>query len=187
MMSLSGDEIVMTPIGSLGPIDPQMAGVPVAAILGGFREAQERLASGDVKALRAYGPLLQKLDLHVLEMCRMADELARDLAVTWLSKYMLRCDRDDPRVEAIVKFFADAEIHKTHSRSVDRQRAREVGLKVKYVEEAGESLPELIQSLYNQYEMAFDKTGFSKFFENTYGVNWGRMHIVTPALHPQLQ
>jgi hypothetical protein len=171
MMAFSGDEIVMAPMGSLGPIDPQISGVPVAAILGGFLDAQERLAKGDIKSLRAYGPLIQKLDLHLLEMCRMANELSRDLAECWISEYMLKCRREDPRVREIVEFFSSAENHKTHSRSVSREKAESVGLVVKSTEEAG--INDLVQSLFNQYEVAFDKSNFVKFYENVYGVNWG--------------
>lgn len=180
MMAFSGDEIVMAPMGSLGPIDPQIAGVPVAAILGGFIDAQERLAKGDIKSLRAYGPLIQKLDLHLLEMCRMANELSRELAETWISNYMLKCNRDDSRVGRIVEFFSSSENHKTHSRSVSREKAESVGLVVKSTEEIG--INDLVQSLFNQYEVAFDKSSFVKFYENGYGVNWGTsLQIVPPG------
>ena len=183
MMTFSGDEIVMAPMGSLGPIDPQIDGVPVAAILGGFLDAQERLAKGDIKSLRAYGPLINKLDLHLLEMCRMANELSRELAESWISEYMLKCKRDDPRVREVVEFFASAENHKTHGRSVSREKAQSVGLVVKCTEEYG--INELVQSLFNQYEVAFDKSNFVKLYENVYGVNWGTgLQIVQPNQAP---
>ena len=59
----------------------------------------------------------------------------------------------------------------THSRSVSREQAESVGLVVKSTEEPG--INDLLQSLFNQYEMAFDKSNFVKFYENAYGVNWG--------------
>ena len=52
-----------------------------------------------------------------------------------------------------------------------RRRAESVGLVVKSTEEAG--INDLVQSLFNQYEVAFDKSNFVKFYENVYGVNWG--------------
>ena len=101
----------------------------------------------------------------------MANELSRELAESWISEYMLKCRRDDPRVRDIVEFFSNAENHKTDSRSVSREKAESVGLVVKSTEEAG--INDLVQSLFNQYEVAFDKSNFVKFYENVYGVNWG--------------
>ena len=101
----------------------------------------------------------------------MANELSRELAESWISEYMLKFRRDDPRVREIVEFFSSAENHKTHSRSVSRETAESVGLVVTSTEEA--NINDLVQSLFNQYEVAFDKSNFVKLYENVYGVNWG--------------
>jgi len=37
-----------------------------------------------------------------------------------------------------------------------------------------EGLADLLRSLYNQYELWFDKTPFYKVFQNVRGINWGR-------------
>ena len=113
----------------------------------------------------------------------MANELSRELAESWISEHMLKCRMDDPRVGAAVEFFSSAENHKTHSRSVSREKAESVGLVVKISEEAG--IDGLVQSLFNQYEGAFDKSTFVKFCENVYGVNWGTsLRIVQPSQVP---
>jgi len=44
LMCLAGDEILMLPEGTLGPIDPQLNGVPARAILRGFERLETRLA-----------------------------------------------------------------------------------------------------------------------------------------------
>ena len=56
LMCLSGDEILMLPEGTLGPIDPQINGVPTRAILRGFERLEARLAKEGPKALTAYVP-----------------------------------------------------------------------------------------------------------------------------------
>ena len=58
-MCLAGDEILMLPEGTLGPIDPQLNGVPARAILRGFERLEKRLAEEGAKALTVYVPLLQ--------------------------------------------------------------------------------------------------------------------------------
>ena len=56
LMCFAGDEILMLPEGTLGPIDPQLNGVPARAILRGFERLEERLANEGPKALTAYVP-----------------------------------------------------------------------------------------------------------------------------------
>jgi hypothetical protein len=86
---------------------------------------------------------------------------------------MLGLDEGDPKIGEIVDFFFNYDVHKSHGRSINRDRAREQGLKVANLEEI-EGLTDLVRSLYNQYEIWFDKTPFYKMFENAHGIGWGR-------------
>jgi hypothetical protein len=173
LLCFSGDELIMDSPATLGPIDPQLNGIPVRAILRGFETIEERLKSEGPRALTAYMPLISKYDLHIFEMCKSAQELSKELARKWLSTYMLHCDADDPRVRDIVEFFSNYDVHKSHARAINRERARELGLKVTYVETIT-GLAELVRSLYNQYEIFFDMAPFFKLFENRWGIGWGR-------------
>lgn len=174
LICFSGDEIVMDSLATLGPIDPQINGIPARAILRAFETIEQRLKDEGPRALTAYMPLILKYDLHILEICKSAQELSKELARNWLSTYMLKCAEDDPRLTEIVEFFSSYDIHKSHGRSIDRGKARELlGPTVINVEEI-EGLADLVRSLYNQYELWFDKTSFYKVFENAWGINWGR-------------
>jgi len=173
LICFSGDEIIMDSRATLGPIDPQINGVPARAILRAFENVEKRLIKEGPRALTPYMPLLSKYDLHILEICKSAEDLSKELAQTWLSTYMLGDSKDDFQIKEIVDFFSDYDIHKSHGRSIDRGKARELGLKVINVEEIS-GLSSLVRSLYNQYELWFDKSPFYKMFENGYGINWGR-------------
>lgn len=173
LMCFAADEILMDPLGTLGPIDPQINGVPARAILRAFETIEQRLKAEGPRALTAYMPLISKYDLHLLEICKSAQELSEELANTWLRSFMLKCGEDDPRPAKIVEFFASYDVHKSHGRSIDRGKARELGLKVTNVEEIP-GLADLVRSLHNQYELWFDKTPFYKMFEDARGTNWGR-------------
>jgi hypothetical protein len=173
MMAFSGDEIVMDALGTLGPIDPQINGIPARAILRAFEEVEKRLKAEGPSALTAYMPLLSKYDLHTLEICKSAEELSKELARRWLGAYALKCDEQDERVKTVVEFFGNYDAHKSHGRSIDREKARELGLPVTYTEEA--KLSDLVRSLRNQYELFFDKSAFYKLFEDARGTSWGRV------------
>ncbi len=173
LLSFSGDEIIMGPMATLGPIDPQVNGIPARAILRGFERVEERLKEKGPQALTAYMPLLSKYDLPTLEICRSLQELSEELARTWLSTYMLKCPETDPRIDETVSFFSNYDMHKSHGRSIDRDRARSMNLKIVNLEDKPE-LADLIFSLLNQYELWYDKSPFYKTFENSYGICWGR-------------
>jgi hypothetical protein len=187
LMCFSGDEIIMDMLGTLGPIDPQINGVPARAILRAFETIEKRLKDEGPRALTAYMPLISKYDLHILEICKSAQELSKELAQRWLSSFMLKCAEDDPNIAKIIGFFSDYDTQKSHARSIDRKKAKELGIKVSNVEDI-RGLADLVRSLKNQYELWFDKTAFYKVFENGHGINWGRQSqtitLQLPALVP---
>lgn len=151
LMCFSGDQIIMDSVGTLGPIDPQINGVPARAILRGFEAALERLKSEGPQALTGYMPLLSKYDLHILEICKSAQELANELARNFLSSYMIKGGNDNSVITGIVQFFSDYDVHKSHGHSIGRVQARALGLKV-VDSESINGLADLVRSLYNQYD-----------------------------------
>lgn len=183
LLCFSGDEIIMDLPGTLGPIDPQINGVPAHAIRKAFETVKDLLKEEGPKALTAYMPLIMKYDLHIFEICRSAEELSKELARTWLSTLMLKCSESEPKVNKIVEHFSNYDIHNSHERSINRAKARQLGLKIVYVEEI-QDLEGLVRGLCNQYEYWFDKTEFIKVFENSRGINWGRMQKLVPVVTP---
>jgi hypothetical protein len=173
LMCLSGDKIIMDSLSTLGPIDPQLNGIPTRAILRSFEHVKEILAKEGPQFLPAYLPLLNKYDLYTLEICRSVEQLSAELAGVWLSKYMLKCERTDERVVKLVEYFGSYDLHKSHSRTIDRTTAAGLGLEIEKAETV-DGLGDLVRSLRNQYELWFDKTPFYKMFENARGINWGR-------------
>jgi hypothetical protein len=189
LVSFSGDSVVMSSMATLGPIDPQVNGIPARAILNAFATLEARLAREGPKALAAYVPLIAKYDLHLLEICKTAEELSKELAGSWLSQYMLKCPADDPRITSIVDYFASYDEHKSHSRSIDREKSKELGLAIENAEDTA-GLADLIRSLHNQYAFWFDKTPFVKMFEDARGICWGRQQqnvSVQPPFGPAPQ
>ena len=173
LMCFSGNKILMLPEGTLGPIDPQLNGIPARAILRSFETLEERLAKEGAKALTAYVPLLQKYDLHLLEQCRSAQQLSEELARTWLSKYSMR-NHDKTQIDSVVDYFGNWDLHKSHGRSIDATACQNIG--VPSVILKGDAA-NLVRSLFHQYALFFDKTPFYKVFENSAGIAWGRQQV----------
>lgn len=184
LICLSGNEILMDNLGTLGPIDPQIGGVPARTIIRAFENIEKRLKVEGPAALSAYLPLLKNYDLHTLEICKTAQDLSEELARTFLSRYMLNCPEQDPRVVKIVDDLSNFDKNKSHARSIDRGSAREMGIIVSDIESI-DGLQPLVRSLYNQYELFFNKTGFYKLYENSRGINWGRQTQQVRFLVPE--
>ena len=177
LMCFSGDQILMLPEGTLGPIDPQINGVPGRAILRAFETLEKRLAEEGAKALTAYVPLLQKYDLHLLEQCRSAQQLSEELARSWLTQYAMQ-KSDEKQIDDAVQFFANWDLHKSHGRSIDAAMSQKIGIPAQILDG---HLADLVRSLFHQYVVFFNKTPFYKLFENSAGINWGHQRI-TPTI-----
>jgi len=115
-------------------------------------------------------PLLEKYDLHIFEICKSAESLSEELATTWLNRY---CVNEEAKCREIVEYFYNYDERKSHARTINRKKGKELGLNIKCTEDI-EGLSDLVRSLYNQYLLWFDKTAFCKLFENSKGISWSR-------------
>lgn len=172
LLCFSGDEILMGTTSTLGPIDPQINGRPARAIIRGVEKVDQKLKEEGPESLPAYLPLLSQYTLDLLEICMSSQELAEELAKDFLSDYMLR-DSSPEKVKTCVQYFSNYDLHHSHSRGIYRRKAREQGLKITDIEE-NKQFADLVKSLYNQFDLWFDRTPFVKMFENASGVSWGR-------------
>lgn len=91
MIALSCKEILMGKHSNLGPIDPQLRGVPCQSVLEEFRLAKE-----EVKANPVIAPLWQtiigKYHPTFLIECKHANDWSEQLAEEWLTRNMCNGD-----------------------------------------------------------------------------------------------
>src|SRR5690606_33670691 len=85
MLALSGNEIILHPSATLGPIDPQVTqpphvfNAPTRSIIRGFSRVRARLKKEGPEALPAYIPMIEKYSIHLLEQCSDFEKLSREL------------------------------------------------------------------------------------------------------------
>jgi hypothetical protein len=185
MISLSGNEILMDNRASLGPIDPQIGGIPARSILNGFNAVRDILKTQGAAALPAYLPLIQKYDLHIFEICKDAEERGKQLVADWLKLYMFDGDADkEEKAKKIVSFFADYDTHKSHARPIFFTDATNIGLKVS---ELTGDLKEKVWDLYLHIKILFDISTNVKIYENSKGINWGKQFNQMNAVRLPIQ
>ncbi len=172
MLALSGNYIVLHPSAILGPIDPQINGVPARSIKRGFEKAKERITKEGPEALPAYIPLIEKYSLELLELCDDSEKLSKELVSTWLKKYMFKGEKNVGRkIQKAVKYFSDYDTHLMHSRPLPIDKLAEFNLKI---ELADDTLQDLLWESYILLNSFFNVSPFVKLYESAHGVSWGK-------------
>lgn len=192
LISFAGDEILMDDRSTLGPVDPQLLfrdpntgesqAVPAQAITLGFQRSIAALKDAPPEVLKAYLPMLNKLNLHLLEICKSAEALTTTLSGELLRNYMFKGLADAAeRAAKITEFFSKHESTLSHRRGIGIAKAQELGLKI-FDMRSAPKLRQAIWQLYCQVEFFIDlSTDTSKFYENAYGVSWRRRFQVLQA------
>ena len=182
MMALSGNEIIMHPSASLGPIDPQINGTPARALRRGFDKAREALKNEGPESLPAYIPLIEKYSLELLEICEDYERLSKELVTLWLTEYMFGGEQVGETIITAVDFFASYDEHKTHSRSLTFGRVKHLGLNISLADGELRSLLREAHILLNGF---FSITPFIKVYEDSNGLSWGRQFQIITQQQPQ--
>ena len=172
MLALSGNHIILHPSAILGPIDPQINGIPARSIKRGFEKAKERIAKEGPEVLPAYIPLIDKYSLDLLELCEDSEKLSKELVSTWLKKYMFNGEKNVGRkIRKAVSYFSDYDTHLMHSRPLPLDKLAEFDLKI---ELADDTLQDLLWESYILLNGLFNVSPFVKLYESAHGVSWGK-------------
>jgi hypothetical protein len=171
MLALSGNKIILHSSATLGPIDPQINGMPARSIRRGFDKVRDLLQREGPDALPAYIPLIEKHSLEILELCDDSLQLSKDLVSEWLGEYMFAGKEATETIEGAVEFFSSYDTHKTHSRPLMFNKLKNLGLEISIAEPP---LSELMREAYILINAFFMHTAFVKVFENGHGLAWGR-------------
>lgn len=179
MLALSGNKILMDDRSELGPTDPQVIipvpggimFVPAKSILNGFNKAKLIIESEGTDSLPAYLPMLNKYDLHLLEICETSLKLAEELVREWLKKYMFEGKKEKEELaKEISGHFLEHDDHKSHARPITISKAKEWGLIIEDMRDNKE-LRDKVWKLYCSIELFFDRSTAVKLYENAYGTS----------------
>jgi hypothetical protein len=182
MLALSGDSITLHPSATLGPIDPQINGIPARSIVRGFEKAKEKIAEEGPKSLPAYIPLIEKYSLDLLELCEDSEKLSQKLVSTWLNKYMFKGTTDSKaKANQVAKYLSDYDRHLLHSRPIPVEKLIKMGIKIHI---ADIELQSLLWEAYVLLNGLFEKTSFVKIYESNYGISWGNQ-LISNFVQPQ--
>lgn len=193
MLACAADEIIMGKHSFIGPIDPQVIvytrlgrrAIPAQAIIEQFERAKKECKE-DPKNLGVWLPIIEQYGPALIVECEHAIDLSKNLVLEWLTKYMFKNDNSEEIVKKVAETLANHSLFKSHRRHIDREQAKEIGLKITDLEDDNR-LQDLVLSVFHATTHTFDGTRAVKIIENHVGKAFIKHQIVIPAQPPKPQ
>lgn len=176
MLACSCKEIIMGLHSSIGPIDPQMAGLPAHGIVDEFQKAAEEIKADPAK-IPVWQPIIAKYTPTLIGECQNAITLSHDLVHQWLVTGMFAgTKRPGPKARAnkVMTHLASHALTLTHARHIGFHEAKAIGLKVTALEEDDE-LQDAVLTVHHLCEQTITQTGVMKLIENQDGVTFAQV------------
>lgn len=171
LIALSCKEIVMGRQSSLGPVDPQIGGMPAQGILEEFNLAASEIAR-DPSRIHLWQPVIAKYWPTLITSCQHAIDWSDTLLRRCLTNCMLK---DEPaatrseKIEKVADLLGKQSTSKSHNRHISPDVATSLGMKVVRLEDDN-ALQDLVLTLHHALTITFAHTGAVKIIENQKGV-----------------
>lgn len=168
MIACTCKSIIMGKQSNLGPIGPQLGGLPAAAVK---KEIERAIA--EIKAsperLQFWQFVLSKYTPTFIGQCEQAVIMAAEFVRDRLLDNMLK---DDPeatqKADAIVTGLSDVDDNKSHARHIHIDKCEALGLKIERLEDDQE-LQEAVLTVHHCFMHSLGESGAAKMVENQNG------------------
>lgn len=162
LIAMSCREILMGRESSLGPIDPQLGGIPCQGMLDEFDKAVNDIASRP-SSLGLWQSIIGKLNPTFITNCENSIKWSKELAKSFLLK-----NNPELNIDNIYEVFLNHQHSYSHSRHIPKEQCKAAGLKIVDLE-SDQNLQDAVLSLHHCYMILFDKITCSKVVENQIG------------------
>ncbi len=172
MLCCIGKEIVMGKHSNIGPVDPQFGGTPCYGVIQEFEKAKQEIQDNP-NTIPIWQMIISKYHPTFIGQCYRAIELSKDLIQEWLMNgEMFKEYSEDERkrkIDKIVEYLNNNENTKIHSRHISNLKAKELGLKIKDLEE-DDNFQDAVLSIHHCYMHTFSNSNAVKIIENQNGI-----------------
>ncbi len=172
MMACSCKSILMGKQSNLGPIDPQLGGVPAYGVLDEFEEAIEGIDKNPA-SLELWKVIISKYHPTYLGECKKAIEWSHEIVVEWLQRCMLKAEHNKIELsQSIAENLADHDRHKAHNRHITVQKCKDMGLKIEMLED-NQAIQDTVLSIHHSFMYSLDAAAdIVKIVENQNGIRF---------------
>ena len=170
-MACSCSTIVMAKHSSIGPIDPQIRGVPAKGVIEEFKKAYEEIKKEPAKK-HVWAPILAKYSPTFIGNCENAIAWSEQFARDRLSDNMF-WRKDKKPIDKIIKELTEYDNVKLHERQIGYKEALKIGLTIDLLEDDPE-FQDLVLTAHHCYVHTLSNTNCFKIIENNNGAAFVR-------------
>ena len=137
MLACACESILMGKHSSIGPVDPQINGIPCVGVVEEVRKAYSEIVK-DQRAAFVWNPILGRLSPSFLQQCEWAIQSSKSFLKKALEDGMLRnvpAKEKDDAVKRITERLTDLSHNKSHDRHIHCQECSEIGLNIEMLED----------------------------------------------------
>ena len=171
MIALSAKSIVMGKHSSLGPIDPQIMGMPAHGVVEEFNTAVEQIKEDEAN-VSVWQPILAKYPPTFIGEAQKAIVWAERMVKEWLIDGMF-ASAEDPAAAAdvIVAELGSHALTLSHDRHIPAEKATSIGLKIEMLED-DEHLQDAVLTVHHACIQTLAETPAFKIIENHNGIGF---------------
>lgn len=168
MIACACKEIVMGNHSNLGPIDPQVHGLPAQSIIEEFNYAASQIVS-DPNYAHVWRPIIEKYHPTLLTSCVHAMSWSREMVTRWLETGMFKESGHAKEMATnVTNVIADHANQKTHSRHISRDELKRLGLVIADLE-SDKLFQDFVLSIHHCFIHVMSSKNITKVIENHQG------------------
>jgi hypothetical protein len=165
MLACSCKEIWMGKPSSLGPVDPQIRGLPAQGVLDEFKRAYDEIVK-DADKVKIWSNIIGKYPPSYIQQCEQAVRWAKEFVTRQLEENMFSALPDKrARAQRAVTRLTDFGGNRSHDRHISIDECKNMGLIIKDIE-SDDTLQDLILTIHHCYMFALANTPTFKIVEN---------------------
>jgi ClpP class serine protease len=183
MIACACRQIIMGKHSNLGPVDPQIRGIPAAGVIEEFKKAFAEI-SRDKKRVQVWQFVISQYSPSYLGQCENAVKWARDFVQKELVANMFSAKKNKTALaKSIVKNLTDFSGTKAHDRHIHYDECKKLGLEVDLLEN-DPKLQDAVLSVHHAFMHALSNTGAFKIIENHTGTAFVKQQqmVVQPQM-----
>ena len=165
MIACSTKKIYMGKQSNLGPIDPQIGGVPAYAVVKEFQDAITAVTENPA-SIPIWQTLIGKYHPTYVGLCQNAIKMADEMVTRSLERTMFGAQQNAKHdAKSIVDFLNEHENSKMHARHINIDEAKNCGLVIEDLE-ADSCLQDLVLTVHHCFMHTFSNSRAIKIIEN---------------------
>src|SRR5271165_2577988 len=165
-------EIIIGKQSNLGPVDPQINGIPAQAVLAELEFAYRDMMANQAKQL-IWNPILSRYTPSFVQQCQWAVENGKIFVGKFLAENMfahIAEPEKSAKVSSVVDRRTDLSVNKGHDRHLHIDDCKQIGLVIRDLEDPSDRiLQDLVLTVHHCYMYTLSNTAAFKIIENHLG------------------